>query len=263
MEGVLDRKPKGVLLDLDGTVWDDELRPYPGAADAVRWLRESDIAVRFVTNTTRLTRTTLADMLSERGIPASPRDVFTATLAGVVWLRERGLERVAVLLPDRALEELSGFELVEAHPQALLVGDLGPGWSFEVMNRAFHWLLDGAEFLALHRNPYWKTEGEQLLDAGAFVAALEYASGRTATLVGKPSPVLFEAAARSLGLEPKQLLMVGDSLDADIAGACAAGCPSVLVRTGRFDAAELAGTSTPPDAVVGSIQELPATLRMP
>jgi HAD superfamily hydrolase (TIGR01458 family) len=255
------KQPKAVLLDLDGTVWDDELRLYSGATTAISWMRERGLAVRFVTNTTRLTRAALAGMLADRGIPASPDDLFTATLAGVVWLGERGFRRVAVLLPEPALGEFAGFELVEARPQALLVGDLGSGWSFEVMNRAFHWLLEGAEFLALHRNPFWKTEGEQVLDAGAFVAALEYASGRKAELVGKPSPVMFEAAARSLGLEPDDLLMVGDSLDADIVGARALGCSSALVRTGRFDPGELAGAPTQPDAVIDSISELPVILR--
>lgn len=251
---------RGVLLDLDGTVWDDALSPYDGAAEAVAQLRESGLPVRFVTNTTRLSRAALAGMLSERGVPAEVDDVFTATLAGVIWLRERGLKRVAVLLPGVALSEFAEFEVVDEEPDALVVGDLGRGWTFEVLNRAFRWLRSGAEFLALHRNPCWKTEGEWVLDAGAFVAALEYATGREATTLGKPSPVLFQAAARSLDLQPGALAMVGDSLLTDIPGAQAAGCPGVLVRTGKFDADQLSVSEYAPDLVIDSIARLPAVL---
>ena len=257
------KPPAGVLLDLDGTVWNDEVEPYPGAAEAVSSLRDAGLPLRFVTNTTRLTREALAEMLSERGIPAVADDVLTATLAGVIWLEEHGIRRVAVLLPERALPEFAGFEVVEEAPEAVIVGDLGPGWSFEVMNRAFRWLLHGAEFLALHRNRYWRTDGELVLDAGAFVAALEYATGRRATLVGKPSPVLFEAAAHSLRLAPEDLAMVGDSLRTDISGARTAGCLSVLVRTGNFDATELARAPDSPDLIVDSIADLPALLFAP
>lgn len=253
-------RPGGVLLDLDGTVWDDELAPYPGAADAVDRLRDAGLPVRFVTNTTRLTRRALAEMLTERGIAASADDVLTATLAGVIWLRENGFRRVAVLLPERAIPEFEGFEVVEREPEALIVGDLGRGWTFDVMNKAFRWLTDGAEFLALHRNRYWKTGGDLVLDAGAFVAALEYATGREARLVGKPGPLLFRSAAHSLGLESGQLLMVGDSLETDIAGARAAGCSGVLVRTGKFDAEALSSSSLQPSRVVDSIAELPAAV---
>lgn len=253
---------KGVLLDLDGTVWDDEIHPYPGAAEAIASLREAGLPVRFVTNTTRLTREALAEMLSDRGIVAAPDDVFTATLAGVIWLRENGYRRVAVLLPERALPEFAEFEVLEDEPEALIVGDLGKAWSFDVMNKAFRWLQGGAEFLALHRNKYWKTEGEVVLDAGAFVAALEYATGREAKLVGKPSPVLFEAAAHSLGLEPGELAMVGDSLITDIAGAQTAGCYGVLARTGEYDATELADSPIKPDIIIKSIAELPSALMM-
>lgn len=255
-------RPGGVLLDLDGTVWDDELAPYPGAAKAVTELRDAGLPVRFVTNTTRLTREALAGLLADRGIPAVADDVLTATLAGVIWLRENGFRRVAVLLPERALPEFHDFEVVEHDPEALIVGDLGPGWTFAVMNKAFRWLSDGAEFLALQRNRYWKTGGDLVLDAGAFVAALEYATGREARLVGKPSPLLFHSAAHVLGLEPGELAMVGDSLETDIAGAQAAGCPSVLVRTGKFDAEELAVTPAQPGRIIDSIAELPAALEL-
>jgi HAD superfamily hydrolase (TIGR01458 family) len=250
-------RPKGVLLDLDGTVWDDDVRLYPGAGEAIASIREGGVPILFATNTTRLTRSALAERLAERGIPAEPSDVITATHAGVIWLRERGLRRIAAFLPDRALPEFDEFELVEEDPDALVVGDLGRGWSYEVMNRIFRLLLVGPEFLTLHRNKYWKTGGELVLDAGAFVAAFEYATGREARLVGKPGPIQFEAAAHSLGCEPGDLVMVGDSLDTDIEGGLKAGCTCVLVRTGNFSEIRLSKSPVRPDFVIDSIADLP------
>jgi HAD superfamily hydrolase (TIGR01458 family) len=251
-------RPLGVLLDLDGTIWDDDERPYRGSAAAIAALRAAGLPLRFVTNTTRMTRAALAGKLAAAGIPANADDIFTATLAAVIWLGENDYRRIAICLPPGTYSEFAAFEIDEERPEAVVVGDMGVGWTFEVMNRAFHWLLDGAEFLALHRNRFWKTGGRLVLDAGAFVAALEYATGRRARLVGKPSPTLFISAAHALDLEPGELAMVGDSLLADIEGAQSAGCLGVLVRTGKFDASELASSPVQPNLVVDSVADLPA-----
>ncbi len=205
-------------------------------------------------------RRIIAQWLDGFGIPASADDIFTPPVAAAAWLKEQGIRRVALCLPPVACEEFTGLEIVDHEPEAVVVGDLGVGWTFDVMNRVFRWLLDGAEFIALHRNRYWRTEGELVLDVGAFVAAFEYATGRTATLVGKPSRPLFEAAARSMGLELGDVAMVGDDLHADVAGAQAIGCLGILVRTGKFRAAELDNSDVQPDLVVDSIAALPKLL---
>lgn len=253
------RPPRGLLLDLDGTVYEDDVL-IPGADRAITALRDGGVPVRFVTNTTRVPRVTIAGWLERFGIAATADEIFTPPLAGADWLRGRGIRRVAICLPDDSLAEFSEFEIVEEDPEAVVIGDLGAGWTFGVMNRVFGWLMDGADFVALHRNRYWKTGGELVLDAGAFVAAFEYTTGRTATLVGKPSRPMFEAAARSLGLELSQVAMVGDDLQADIAGSQALGCRAFMVRTGKFTGEELASSEIEPDRIVDSVAALPALL---
>ncbi|KPK77164.1 MAG: hypothetical protein AMS25_16905 [Gemmatimonas sp. SM23_52] len=254
------KRPSGVLLDLDGTVYEDE-GAIPGAPETLRALRDAGVPLRFVTNTTRVPRRTIAGWLAGFGIPAAAAEIFTPPVAAAAWLKERRIRRVALCLPPVAGEEFRGLEIVEHEPEAVVVGDLGAGWTFDAMNRAFRWLLEGAVFIALHRNRYWKVDGELVLDVGAFVAALEYATGRTATLVGKPSRPMFEAAARSMGLAPEDVAMVGDDLEADVAGAQAIGCQGILVRTGKFRAEELARSEVKPDLVVDSLASLPAMLR--
>jgi ribonucleotide monophosphatase NagD (HAD superfamily) len=95
-----------------------------------------------------------------------------------------------------------------------------------------------------------------VLDAGPFVAALEYATGVTAEVVGKPSPAFFELACAELGLPASQVVCVGDSLENDCLGARQAGCRTILVRTGIFTQETLARSAVQPDLVIDSIAEL-------
>jgi phospholysine phosphohistidine inorganic pyrophosphate phosphatase len=253
------KQPRGLLVDLDGTVYEDD-GLIAGADAAIAALRAGGVPVRFVTNTTRVPRATIAGWLDDFGVPATADDIFTPPIAAVAWLREQGIRRVAVCLPEGSFAEFAEFEITDDEPEAVVVGDLGPAWNFDTMNRVFRWLLDGVEFVALHRNRYWKTGGEWVLDVGAFVAAFEYATGREATLVGKPSRPMFEAAAGSMGLALSDVAMVGDDLQADIAGAQAVGIQGIMVRTGKFRAAELESSDVRPDRVVDSIAVLPDLL---
>lgn len=232
----------------------------PGAAGAIATLRDAGVPVRFVTNTTRAGSDTIAGWLRRFGVPAEAGDVFTPLRAAAAWLRREDRRRLALCLPADARREFAGFELVDDAPEAVVIGDLGPAWSFEAMNRAFRWLLDGAAFVALHRNRYWRTGGALVLDVGAFVAAFEFATGRTATLVGKPSRAMFEQAAGSMGLGVADVAVVGDDVATDVAGAQALGAGGILVRTGKFRPSDLEGEGPRPDRVVDSIADLPKLL---
>jgi HAD superfamily hydrolase (TIGR01458 family) len=246
----------GFLFDLDGTVY-QESEAIPGAAEALETLRRRGIPVRFTTNTTRRPRSALAERLRMMGITADAREILSAPAAAARWLRDRGVRRVQLLLAEASFEEFAGFEIVEQTPEVVVVGDLGKGWTFPLLNLAFRNLLDGAELLAIQRNRYWHTEGGLSLDAGPFVAALEYGSGKTATLAGKPSPVFFEAAAKELGLPHERIAVVGDDLESDVAGARAAGMIGVAVRTGKYRPQDEPRAQREADVVLDSIAAVP------
>jgi len=194
-----------------------------------------------------------------------PDEVFTATLAGAESARSRGCSRVAPFVPPPALEDLTELNLVggtsgrrdSRPPEAILVGDLAERWSFALMQEAFEYLLAGAAFIALSRDRYWLRDDRLVLDAGAFVAGLEFATGKAAMVAGKPSPAFYTAALASLGLTPSpETVMVGDDLWSDVEGAQRAGLQGWLVRTGKYRESALRDSGIQPDRILDSIAAL-------
>ena len=179
--------------------------------------------------------------------------------------RAAGHTCLAPFIREPALEDLQSFELVggtsgrQPHrvPDAILVGDLGERWSYTLMQEAFDYLTDGAAFIALSRDRYWLKDERLALDAGPFVAGLEFATGTMATVAGKPSPLFYRAAIRSLSLSPTAtVVMVGDDLWSDIEGAQRAGLQGWLVRTGKYRESVLRSSGIRPDRVLDSIAAL-------
>ncbi|NNG05523.1 MAG: TIGR01458 family HAD-type hydrolase [Inquilinus sp.] len=239
---------KGVLLDLGGVVYVGETA-LPGAVAAVERLRAAGIPFRGLTNTTRQPRRLLLDKLRRLGLDLAPENLFMPAIAARAHLEVRGL--APHLLVHPALEEdFAG--LPETEPKAVVIGDAAEGFTYAALNRAFRALEAGAEFLALARNRSFRdADGDLSLDAGPFVAALEYATGRQATVLGKPSPDFFAAALASLGCAPAEAAMVGDDVESDIGGAQTAGIPGILVRTGKYQPGDEA-TVDPPAAAVAA-----------
>jgi ribonucleotide monophosphatase NagD (HAD superfamily) len=117
--------------------------------------------------------------------------------------------------------------------------------------------MAGAGLIALSRDRYWLKENRLALDAGAFVAGLEFASGNPATVAGKPSPAFYGAALGSLGVVPsRDSVMIGDDLWSDVQGAQQAGLQGWLVRTGKYRASALHESGIQPDRILDSIAAL-------
>lgn len=260
-----DPTPSAYLIDLDGTLYLGGAA-IPGAVETLRRLRREGIPFRLVTNTTSRSRTMLLHRLRGDGFAVEAEEIFTATLAGAQVLRAGGYRRVAPFVPSAALDDLVGFTLVggtATEPrggtvEAVVLGDLGERWSYTLLQEAFDYLMGGAVLVALSRDRYWH-EGDRLaLDAGPFVAGLEYASGVQATVAGKPSEAFFAAAVRSLGLPAgTPVAMVGDDLWSDVDGAQRAGLWGWLVRTGKFREETLRNSSIRPHRILASIADLP------
>jgi HAD superfamily hydrolase (TIGR01458 family) len=247
-----------VLLDLDGVLYVGGC-PVPGAVAAVEQLRAAGLTLRFVTNTTAHSRRETLDKLGRLGFALAEDELATPALLALQHCRERGHRKVALLMRDEVKEEFR--ELEESNePDAIIVGDLGERFGYEVLNRAFRQLIGGAELIALQKNRYWMRADGLALDVGPFVAALEYATGREAYVVGKPARTFFDSVLGELGVEAAEAAMVGDDIESDIGGAQAAGLTGILVRTGKYREDAVRASGIDPVATVATIAEVPALL---
>jgi HAD superfamily hydrolase (TIGR01458 family) len=248
-----------ILLDVDGVLHVSGV-PIAGAAAAVRALRVAGHRMRFVTNSTTRSRAQLGAELRAMGIELDDDELQTT---GDVAARALAGKRVLALTMPGLLDDLQGLQLVGMNVDAVLIGGADEGeetgrvFSYLNLNRAFHELDAGAELYCLHKNKWWQTADGARLDAGAFVAGLEYAAGTEATVLGKPSSTYFAAALEALDAEPTLTWMVGDDLEGDCVGASRHGMRTILVRTGKFRPDEVERSSVQPDGIISSIAQLP------
>jgi HAD superfamily hydrolase (TIGR01458 family) len=248
-----------ILLDVDGVLHVSGA-PIAGAAAAVRRLRADGHRIRFVSNTTTRSRAQIGDQLRLMGIEVEDDELQTT---GGVAARVLKGKRVLALTMPGLLDDLEGLQLVGMNVDAVLLGGADEGeetgrvFSYLNLNRAFHELEAGADLYCLHKNRWWQTAEGARLDAGAFVAGLEYAAEIEATVLGKPSNAYFAAALEALDAEAGLTWMVGDDLETDIVGAHKHGMKTLLVRTGKFRPDDVERSSVQPDGIVSSIAQLP------
>jgi len=247
----------GLIVDIDGTLLVHDLA-VTGAAELLARCARRSMPYRLVTNTTRRSRASTAAALGRAGLDVPEELVLQPAVLARQLILDSGRRRAGLLVPEEVRADLAGIEEDSRHPDWVLVGDIGRRFDFDTLNQAFRWLRAGARLLALHKNPCWSPSAEEgwVLDAGAFVAALEYAAGVQAQVVGKPSPEFFRLALRDMGLEASRVLVVGDDVGSDGRGGASAGCRTALVRTGKFQGSreELAGFA--PDLVLDSVASL-------
>lgn len=249
----------GFLIDLDGVIYIED-QPIPGAVETLNWLRRQGFAIRFLTNTTMRSRESLVAKLLRFGVQAAPGEMFSTAVVASRWLADKGISRVQLLLTEDAQKDFAGFEITDSQPEVVVVGDMGSAFTFEVMNRAFLSVKAGAQLIALQKGRYWRTKKGLAIDAGAFVAALEYATESEAALVGKPNRAYFDMALLDMRLAPSRVAMVGDDIHTDIAGAQAVGMPTILVRTGKYSFDAQKPPPVQPDWTIDSIADLPGLL---
>ncbi len=241
-----------VLLDLSGVIYVGN-EPLPGAIDAVARLRATALPIRFLTNSTRSPKRLILQNLREMGLLCQEHELFTPAQAAREWLLSHKLSPYLLIHPELAEE----FEDIPDHrSKAVVVADAGDAFAYQALNEAFRQLISGSELVALARNrTFMDQDGSLSLDAGAFVAALEYGTQKTAKVLGKPSPDFFRAALSSMGCPAKNAVMIGDDVEADVSGAISAGIGhGLLVKTGKYTEGVENQVDPAPTATVEDLQ---------
>jgi glycerol-1-phosphatase len=277
--------PTGLLLlvDLDGVVYRGA-DPVPGVAEvlAARVALGDDVV--YVTNNSMWYRAEYVTRLTAMGAPVDADRVVSSSRATALYLvkHEPDVRRVLAIGAgglDRELHD-AGLEVTTAAhaatlvsrdgidswtaagaPDAVVVG-LDPQLTYMRIAVAADCIRAGARFIATNRDPVYPTERGLRPGAGSIVAAVEATTGVTPLSIGKPEPYLLEEAARAVGRDPREAVMIGDGLGTDIAAARAVGARSVLMMTGVSTAADLEALAPDhrPTEIAANADELAAAL---
>ena len=251
-----------LLFDLDGVLYKGETA-IDRAAQTVHWAQQHNIPHLFLTNTTSRPRSALVKKLTSMSIKIEASQLLTPAVAACQWIKNNVHGDIALFIPSATQSEFQSLPVAKADQSenigAVVVGDLGEQWDFPTLNRAFRLLMSESqpELIALGMTRYWRAEDGLRLDAGPFVSALHYATGRDPVVLGKPAKPFYEAALQTLGVTAERTYMVGDDIRGDIDGAQKAGINAILVKTGKFQASDLALGITP-FACLDSVADLPA-----
>ena len=274
---------RALVLDADGVLM-YRGEPIAGSPEALTELRRRRIPYRVVTNFSSAHRWTLAAAFGKAtGLAVDGAEIITAASAAAAYTAKHhpGAALLVLAQPD-ARREWDGQELVSPEESdsrsepvaAVVIGDAGDALTYANLDIAYRQLRAGAEFVAMHRNPWWVTPKGFTLDAGALVAGLEFALGTKAVICGKPSPVVFRQAVAELRAElaaqpdgrrgprlrTSDVAMVGDDPQADFAASRRAGLRPFLALTGKVTRQEALAAGVPAGQITPNLAEVVASL---
>ena len=219
-----------MFLDLSGVLYEGDTL-VPGAVDAVNRFRDQGLILRFVTNTATKSTSQILEKLHGMGIPLKDEELFTAPMAARALIRKKGW-RPHCLVHEQIQSDFDTFSSED--PDCVVVGDARDGLTYDALNQAFRLLKDGAPLIGIGYNRCFKGDDGMMLDAGAFIHALEWAAETEAIITGKPSKAFFDEIVESAGVRASECMMVGDDAESDVAAAIEAGLKGIQVRTGKF-----------------------------
>ncbi|MDG0812989.1 HAD-IIA family hydrolase [Cohnella rhizosphaerae] len=234
------RRPKAVLLDLDGTLYRGET-PIEGASALVEALESAGIACWYLTNNSTRTPEQVAAHLRGFGIPAGAGRVITSAAAAAHYAKQRHPDAIAFVIGEHGLRSAlaeAGIampdesELAAGAKVDLVVQGLDRGLNYGQLTAALGYLLSGADYLLTNPDRRLPVGAGFLPGAGSLAALLETASDVAPVVIGKPSGIMMRYALDLAGVEASEAWVVGDNPHTDLAAGLAAGCPTVLVLTG-------------------------------
>lgn len=251
-----------LLVDMDGVMWlGGEL--IPGSVEAIASQLATGTQIVFVTNDSRTAAAAHAERLRQAGLEVTEENVVTSALTTATLAADRAPGCAAFIIGTDAFRDEvtnAGLRILSTDDDGkadlvLIGGDQDFGYA--ELRSAITAVIGGAALIASNRDRTLPMPDGLWPGTGAIVAAVEYSTGVSAEIGGKPERHLFdEALGRLEGA--KRPVMIGDRLDSDIAGAQGAGLETILVLSGVATVEELEGSDVKPDHVVGSLAELSA-----
>lgn len=248
---------KGFLIDMDGVIYGNDTL-IPGADTFIAELQKKKIPFLFMTNNSQRTPLDTVNKVARMGIKIKEHNVYTSAMATASFLSFMQPKGSAYVLGEGGLITSltqQGYQLVNQKPDFVVVGE-GHNFTLEMVNNAVDMILDGARFIATNLDPSPKKTGWTNLGIKAIVAMIEEATGKNAFSVGKPSPVMMRSARKTLGLEARETVIIGDTMDTDILGGIQLGYTTILTLTGVMQKESLIDYAFKPDVIVNSVSDI-------
>jgi HAD superfamily hydrolase (TIGR01458 family) len=250
---------EGLLIDIKGVLYENK-KPIEGAKSFIHFARRKKVQIRFLTNTTVKNKSHILKDLIDFGFEVKDSEIITPAIAAALLLKQRKIKKIYLACKRSLFQDFSQFQIDDKDPDAVILGDLGKDFNYNILNTIFQKILNGPQLIALHENRYSREDKSLVLDLGPFVKALEYASNKKADIVGKPAKNFFKMAIASMKVDMKNILMVGDDLDADVGGAQSIGIKAAQVQTGKFTNNDIKREDIQPDYRIKSIADLETLL---
>jgi len=223
------------LVDLDGVAYRGH-EPIDGASEGLTTARDRGMRLVFVTNNASREPESVADQLTELGIPTRPAEVMTAAQAAAQLLRTRLPRGAKVLVVGGAglvtAVQQAGYTLVDSaddEPDAVAQG-FSPDLGWVQLAEAAYAVQRGAWHVASNLDLSLPTARGFAPGNGSLVGAVRAATGVVPDSAGKPTPTMYHMAVERAGA--REALVIGDRLDTDLAGARSGGYLGLHVLTG-------------------------------
>ena len=225
---------KAVFFDLDGTLYFNQ-KAIEGAIETVDYLKSKGYICRFLTNSDSKRTSYILERVKNLGFNIELDEIFTPVTASVKFLKSNREAKIYTLVSDNVVSEYEEFNLCEENVDYIVIGDCRDKVSYDILNKAFKIVGENTEILALQKGKYFYDSTGKNLDTGAFVAMMEYATGKSSKVLGKPSESFFNILLQDLNLKPSDVLIIGDDISTDIVGANNIGSVGALVKTGKYN----------------------------
>jgi len=254
--GIMEKK--GFLIDMDGVIYHGS-QPIPGAVEFINNLRINGYPFLFLTNNSQRTSRDVCYKLRKLGFDVNDNDIFTCAMATARYLASRKENGTAYVIGEGGLlTELHnvGYSIVDDNPDYVVIGE-GRTIMLESVDKAINMIMKGAKLIATNLDPNCPVgNGNYRAGCGAFVSMLEFATGKQAFSVGKPSPVMMRMARKALDLGTDETIMIGDTMGTDILGAGSMGFTTVLTLSGVTQKEDLDKYGYDPDFIIKSVKDL-------
>lgn len=251
---------RAVVLDMDGVLWRGPA-VLPEVPGFFAFLTRQQIRFALATNNSSKTVDAYVERLNSAGVPAEPSLVITSAVATAEYIsRHYAVDTPVYVIGGEGIHQAlaeHGFREDATQAQLVVVG-MDVNLTYEKLKIATLRIRAGADFIGTNGDRTFPLVEGLVPGNGSVLAALETATDVKPIVIGKPEAVMFEVAVQRLGLEPKQVLMIGDRLETDILGAQRAGMPTALVLTGITSAEQALADPIQADGVFESLTGIQA-----